>query len=151
MKLEGLSIRRIEFGSAEYLDAVDLRIELLRRPLGLAHERFDQALEAKCMHFAAFHQDTVVGTLVLEPVDSTTLKMRQVATREGLRGMGIASGLVRAAEEFARAGGHVRLVAHARETAIEFYRKLGYEIGETTFIEVTLPHRHIAKNLVSAH
>jgi GNAT superfamily N-acetyltransferase len=147
MKLQGLDFRRVEFGSAAYQEMVALRIEILRRPLGLAHEGPDPTLEPKCIHLAAFHGDSVVGTLVLEPVDSTTLKMRQVATRGDLRRRGIASGLVGFAEGFARAAGHVRLIAHARETAVEFYRKLGYEIGDTTFLEVTLPHRHIAKKL----
>ena len=147
MKLPGVFFSRVEFGSPEYHAMAALRIDVLRRPLGLEQQHPDPSIERRCVHFAAFLEGHVLGTLVLEPVDPTTLKMRQVATRDGFRRMGIASGLVRVAEEYARATGHVRLIAHARESAIEFYQALGYEIGKTSFLEVTIPHRHIAKNL----
>jgi GNAT superfamily N-acetyltransferase len=126
---------------------VELRIDVLRRPLGLELDPIDPEVEAASLHLAAFAGELVVGTLVLEPVDGSTLKMRQVATRDGFRRRGIATGLVAAAEDLARSLGHRRLIAHARESAVGFYRRLGYEIGEAPFIEVTLPHRRIAKDL----
>jgi hypothetical protein len=35
----------------------------------------------------------------------------------------------------------------ARETAVGFYKKLGYAIGGDEFIEVTVPHFRMVKRL----
>ena len=41
--------------------------------------------------------------------------------------------------------GYSRVYLHAREVAIEFYRKLGYEVFGEGFVEVGIPHRHMQK------
>ncbi len=39
--------------------------------------------------------------------------------------------------------GYKRIYLHAREVALDFYLKLGYEIFGEEFVEVTIPHRHM--------
>jgi predicted GNAT family N-acyltransferase len=36
---------------------------------------------------------------------------------------------------------------HARVTAVRFYEKLGYEVASEEFVEVTIPHRVMRKQL----
>ena len=57
--------------------------------------------------------------------------------------------LIRFAETTAAAQGFTRLVAHARDTATEFYRKMGYWISDELFLETTIPHRLVTKELTA--
>ena len=46
------------------------------------------------------------------------------------------------------ARGFVSLSLHARSIAVGFYEKLGYETVGDEFIEVSIPHRKMAKRLI---
>lgn len=43
--------------------------------------------------------------------------------------------------------GYARIYLHAREYAVGFYEKLGYECFGEPFTEVGIPHRHMQKFL----
>jgi acetolactate synthase-1/3 small subunit len=77
-----------------------------------------------------------------------TVKMRQVAVATERQSQGIGSVLVRYGEQFAVAHGYTTVVAHARESALSFYRKHGYRVEGELFLEVTIPHRAIRKTLI---
>jgi predicted GNAT family N-acyltransferase len=55
--------------------------------------------------------------------------------------------LVNAADVYAVNFGKSRIMLHARETAIPFYQKLGYEVTGEPLTEVGLPHRIMEKLL----
>lgn len=140
-------IRRIETGSTEYAAARRLREAVLRAPLGLAWTEADLADETISHHFAALDGEEVVATLMLKPREAGVLQMRQVAVDPPQQGRGIGAQLVTFAEAFARDRGARMLMAHARGTALPFYRALGYDEEGEDFIENTIPHRLVTKQL----
>jgi GNAT superfamily N-acetyltransferase len=142
-----LCCREYAFGSAEYQAAVQLREAVLRRPMGLMLTAADFAGEDSSFHLGCFSAGKLVGTLILRPLDRLTLKMRQVAVAPGWQGRGIGTALVNFAEQFAAERGYVRIVAHARSTALRFYHKLGYQEEGAPFLEQNLPHSAIRKVL----
>ena len=145
--LDALEIREIEFGSADHALAIALRKSILRDPLGLAFAKEDLAREAADVHLGAFAGRELVGCLVLTSLPDRTIKMRQVAVASSAQGRGVGAKLVRASEEVARRLGCAEIALSARAAAIPFYERLGYEAHGETFIEVTLPHRAMRKNL----
>lgn len=143
-----IQIVKIEFGTPEYDEAVHLRYEVLRKPLGLVFTPEQLAAEYSDHHLAAFTADgALVGYLNLTPVDEQTVKMRQVAVAPSLQGQGIGHALVEASETLARRLGFHRIVLHARETAVPFYLRAGYTIAGEQFEEVTIPHFKMEKEL----
>lgn len=138
----------IEFATPEYDESVALRDAVLRRPLGLAFSPEQLAAEWSDLHLAAF--DTIgrmVGILLLTPVAEKTIKMRQVAVAPEYQGKGVGAVLVRASEEEARKRGFEKMVLNARETAVSFYLRLGYDKVGDRFEEVTIPHFKMEKTL----
>ena len=135
-----------------FQEAVRLRDRILRAPLGLAFSDEELEAEAADFHLGAFDSeyDRLVGCLVLSPLENGDLKMRQVAVDESCRGQGIGKALVRFAEGFARERNYPAIVMNAREPVVPFYEALGYEVEGAAFIEVTIPHRRLAKRLASA-
>lgn len=139
--------REIPFGSPDYRASLVLREEILRKPLGLLFRPEDTARDASSFHLGCYRDKTLVGVLVLEPLEETLVKMRQVAVAADTQGQGAGSDLVAFAEKFAREKGFRTIVAHARQQYHKFYVNRGYRIRGGPFIELTIPHYAIAKDL----
>jgi ribosomal protein S18 acetylase RimI-like enzyme len=145
-----LELRLIAHNSAEYEEMIALRRRILRAPLGLDFTPEQLAAEKDDLMIAAYDDGEIVGCLVLTPHADHTLHMRQVAVDADRQGQGIGSELVRYSEQVARDRCFTEIELHARETAVQFYLKLGYEAIGDGYIEVTLPHRTMRKRLRSA-
>ncbi|MCQ4087664.1 GNAT family N-acetyltransferase [Saccharibacillus sp. JS10] len=144
-----VTVRLIDYGSDEHRQSLNLRDEVLRRPLG--HSLFDDDLsgDVSAIHIAAFAQDRLVGILLLCSKGEHVLQMRQVAVDETLRGMQIGRKMVEYAEEVAIQQQTQELMLHAREVAVLFYEKLGYAREGERFEEVGIPHYRMRKKLTS--
>ena len=142
-----LNVRQITHNTPEYADHVALRQQVLRDPLGLQITDEEKAQDAAHIMIAAFHSKQMVGCLVLTPLSAHSVKMRGVAVEPNAQGGGIGTAMVRYSERVAVEHGFQEMVLNARETAVGFYTKLGYEIVGEPFIEVTLPHRKMRKSL----
>lgn len=139
-------IREYAHGTPVYAEAIQLRMEVLRAPLGLTFDPAELDREAADIHIGAFDEGRLVGTLTLtrQPL---ALKMRQVAVAPARQHQGIGRLLVAFAEGVATERGFRRMALHARETVVPFYLGLGYVCEGEAFEEVTLPHRAMSKEL----
>ena len=143
-----MHVLQIEFATPEYDEAVRLRYEVLRRPLGLEFEPEQFAGEYADMHLAAYTAGgRLAGYLCLTPVDADVVKMRQVAVAPEFQGKGVGKLLVAASETLAQSAGYRLMTMHARETAVPFYERLGYATVGARFEEVTIPHFKMEKSL----
>jgi GNAT superfamily N-acetyltransferase len=141
-------ILQIAFGTPAFDEAVQLRYEVLRRPLGLTYTVEQLAAEYDQLHLAAYSDAAVlIGYLNLTPKDAQIVKMRQVAVAPTWQRKGVGNALVKASEELAQQLGFARMVLHARETAVPFYNALGYNSVGAQFEEVGIPHFRMEKAL----
>lgn len=142
-------IQEIPYASALYEASTHFREEVLRRPLGLTLSAQDVDGEDSQIHIAAVEGGTIiVGTVLLKPLPSGHVKLRQMAVSGALQGQGVGRKLVRFAETAARARGARIIEMHARVSAREFYEKLGYRAVGEKFIEVTVPTVRMIKTLL---
>ncbi len=141
-------ILQIAFGTPAFDEAVQLRYEVLRRPLGLTYTEEQLAAEYDQLHLAAYSNNSVlIGYLNLTPQDVEVVKMRQVAVAPDCQGKGVGKALVKAAEDLASQSGYKTMVLHARETAVPFYNALEYNSVGAQFEEVGIPHFRMEKAL----
>ena len=141
------SIKLIKFGSSGYAETLRLREAVLRRPLGTVLQPEDTASDSGEIHITAWDADRLAGVLLLRPLDSVQVKMRQVAVEPELQGRGIGRRMVEFSEGAARALGYREIVLHARKTAAGFYEKLGYSQEGGEFLEIGLPHVEMLKRV----
>lgn len=124
-----------------------LRETILRKPLGLSFSDEDLKNEDQYIHIAFYDDDTLEGCCMLVPLNGNTVQLRQMAVTAGLQGKGIGRSIMQFAENIARDLGYRKMVMHARKSALGFYQKLQYnKVGEE-FMEVTLPHFFLEKQL----
>jgi len=142
-----MAVKIIDHGSKEYKQLVDLRYHMLRKPLGLTFSEDELKEEKNNIHIGCFDDDKLEGCCMLVPKDNTSIQLRQMAVTSGLQGKGIGRVLMQFAENIARDRGYKKMVMHARKTAMGFYEKLGYRKTGSEFMEVTIPHYIMEKDL----
>lgn len=142
-----MALRIIDHGTKEYQQMVNLRLEILRKPLGLSFTPEDLEKEKEDVLMGAFEDDKMLGCCLLTRMDAQTMRLRQMAVPNSMQGKGIGRALMIFAENIARDLGYKKLCMHARKTALGFYEKLGYSASGEEFIEVTIPHYIMEKAL----
>jgi len=143
----GRKFLQLEYGSPAYRASVALRYEVLRKPLGLNFT--DEELEKERDYFllACHDHDDLLACLMLVPQSSTDIRVRQVAVSPQIQRQGVGRGLMEFAEDFARQQGFTKATLNARDTALPFYERLGYERVGEPFEEVTIMHFAMQKEL----
>jgi len=140
-------ITGISYKSDAYAQELELRDRVLRKPLGMS--LYDENLDAEQhdVHIGAFIDGMLAGVLILTKLNTTDIKMRQVAVDAAFRGRKTGTELVHFAEEYSKKEGFATMVLHARKTAVGFYEKLGYETVGEEFLEINIPHFNMRKCL----
>ncbi|MBV9988214.1 MAG: GNAT family N-acetyltransferase [Chitinophagaceae bacterium] len=142
-----MALKIIDHGSREYKQMVELRLQMLRKPLGLDFTPEELAAEKNDILIGCFDDDKLEACCMLTATDPKTVRLRQMAVSSGLQGKGIGRVLMVFAENIARDRGYRRLTMHARKTAVGFYEKNGYKVCSNEFQEVTIPHFVMDKEL----
>ncbi len=135
-----MHITEISFGTPEYQQMLKLRDEVLRRPLGLELDLSKLGHDESDFLIGCFEEEIIIGCVILSPISTADLKLRQMAVHEDYQGFGIGREIATWAEDFAVFKGYKSIEMHARKYAIPFYEKLGYQVLGEEFMEVTIPH-----------
>lgn len=109
---------------------IDLRNEILRKPLGLMLTSQELEEDKDCTLIGAFEDDIMLGCCMLQK-EKSDIVLRQMAVRNQLQGKGIGRALMNFAEVIAHDIGYREMRMYARKAVQGFYEKLGYKsIGE---------------------
>ena len=139
----------ISYNTKYYKEACRLRDDILRKPLGMS--LYDQNLEEEKDHIHIIGkslEDNVIAYLQFKIIDEKLAKMQQVVVLPKYQSIGVGKSLVNFSEKFISNIGIKSILLHAREPVVGFYEKLGYEKFGEKFLEVTIPHHKMNKNLI---
>src|ERR1700759_5755366 len=142
-----MALRMIDHGTKEYQQMVNLRNEILRKPLGLYFSEEELEREKDSILIGAFADERLLGCCLLTRMDAGTVRLRQMAVPNSMQGKGVGRALMIFAENVARDLGYRKLCMHARKTATGCYEKLGYSGLGDEFMEVNIPHYIMEKAL----
>ena len=142
-----MALRIIDHGTKEYHQMVKLREDILRKPLGLAFSLDELEAEKNNLLIGAFEDGDILGCCMLVEETPGIAKLRQMAVLNVLQGKGIGRALMQFAENLARDHGYRALTMHARKNAVGFYEKMGYRVKGPEFLEVSIPHYEMEKEL----
>jgi len=142
-----MALKIIEHGSDDYQKMVDLRYEILRKPLGLAFSEDELEKEKEDILIGAFDDEKLLACCLITREKGNTCRLRQMAVQNNMQGKGIGATMMNFAENVARDRGFRTMSMHARKSAIGFYEKLGYRVDGEEFQEVTIPHFVMLKTL----
>lgn len=142
-----MPLKIIDHDSTEYQQMIDLRDEILRKPLGLYFDPEELTREKDDVLIGAFEEDKLIGCCLITRTEGNKCRLRQMAVSSNLQKKGIGASLMTFAENVARDRGYETLMMHARTSAVGFYEKFGYKVTGNEFYEVTIPHYTMVKKL----
>ena len=140
-------IKIIKYGTDEYYQTVQIRSDILRKPLGLEFTEADFHDEENQIHAVAMDNGEIVGCLILAPQKDGSIRMRQVAVLENMQNKGVGEKLVAFFETYAKENKFNKIILNARKTAVPFYEALGYKVVSDYFIQHTTEHCKMEKQL----
>ena len=142
-----MALKILDYGSKEYQQMVKLRDDMLRKPLGLGFSALELENEKENMLIGAFEDEDMLGCCMLVEEKGDTVRLRQVAVLNDLQGKGIGRALINFAENLARDRGYKIISMHARKGTTVFFEKMGYKITSPEFMEITIQHYIMQKQL----
>lgn len=138
---EHISTRVIDTTDAVYSQVYDLREEILRKPIGLSLSDEDLSADGKDDIIIAEQDGEVLGCIMLKKTDDAqVIKFRQMVVKQNLQRSGVGKIIMNAAEQHSWQNGYNTITLHARTSAEEFYKRLGYTTTSDVFTEVGIPH-----------
>ena len=122
-----MALKIIDHDSSAYKKMVEIRNDILRKPLGLSFSQEELEKEKDDILIGCFEDDELEGCCILTKEGNGTIRLRQMAVTDILQGKGIGRVLMQFAENIARDKGFTLMTMHARSNAVGFYEKLGYK------------------------
>jgi predicted GNAT family N-acyltransferase len=142
-----MALKIIDYGTPEYRQMIKMRDEILRKPLGITFSENELENEKDNLFIGAFEDDELLGCCMIVQLDPKKAKLRQMAVLNNVQGKGIGRALIQFAENIARDHGYRIMNMHARKNTVPFFEKMGYRISGDEFIEITIPHFEMEKEL----
>ena len=138
-------------------EVLNLRMRVLRKGTPSSDPSYSEDADPSTTHLGVRSTTGVIAVsswidrpFPLEP-SHVAVQLKGMAVDESLQGSGIGRQIIDAGEEHARRRGATIVWARARDAAMDFYVKCGYEVvGDMFMDEATgLPHHIVMKKLVT--
>ena len=134
------------------VELYDLRRRVLRNNDPAANVVNAADEDRATRHFAGFVDGELLvsASFFADADDSDVYQLRYMATDPRVQGRGYGAGVLAAAERHLSSEGVTRLWANARDSALGFYRRLGWRViagSEHISAETQIPHTVIEKDL----
>ncbi len=95
---DGWELREVFVESLEYRELLRLRFNELRRPLDLEWTEAEGQADKLDRHFGLYHEEALVGSVVVVALDPGVAKLRQIAVAKPQQGRGVGKRLMIAIE-----------------------------------------------------
>jgi predicted GNAT family N-acyltransferase len=138
-------IRRVR-DTRELEAAVRLRHEVFVVEQGVPEREEVDGRDSQGVHLVAVEEGEILGTCRIVMVGATA-QFSRLAVRGSARRQGIATALLRAADEETLAAGGTRVVLHAQTYAQPLYDSAGYRTRGRVFVEAGIKHIAMEKKL----
>jgi ribosomal protein S18 acetylase RimI-like enzyme len=118
----------------EWESYYDLRFRILREPWNQPRGSERNDGDDSAIHAAFFQNGDIFGVARLDLMENKIGQIRFMAVETDSQGKGIGEKLMLHLESIAFENDKKKIILHAREIAIGFYRKLGYELIEKSHL-----------------
>jgi predicted GNAT family N-acyltransferase len=130
-----------------YAQELELRYQVLRKPLGHTRADVPFPFERESLHLVLLENARVIGCVLFHAEDARGGRLFQMAVAPERQGRGLGRTLVCQLEAELLQRGLRDVHLHARAPVAAFYERLGYAIYGEPFVEVGVPHVHMRRTL----
>jgi predicted GNAT family N-acyltransferase len=105
-----------------------LRWKILRQPLGLEEGTEKDDLEDQSIHRVVKIENQIIGIGRLHFVDDNNTQIRYMAVEDNFRKSGVGKLIVDEFIKISENRNTKKIILYARESVIDFYKKLGFDV-----------------------
>jgi len=138
---------RLTRDAAEVAAALALRADVFCEEQGVPLDADRDGLDDDALHVVAIDGGELVGTCRVVLDGAGHARFGRLCVRPDARRRGLAAALLREAEREARAAGARRMTLHAQTSALDLYRRSGYESEGEPFDEEGIEHLRMSRSL----
>ena len=120
--------------NTEFEQYFELRWRILRKPWNQPQGSEQDADENSSYHLMAIENDQLIGVARLQFTNNNSAQLRYMAVDNNYQKQGIGRSIVEHMEAYAIQHEANELFLNARDNALLFYKKLGYEITEKSYL-----------------
>ena len=125
----------------EYFKYYDLRWRILRAPWNQPKGSEQDELEGQSIHVMVVENDEVIGIGRAHFNSDEVAQLRYMAIIEDWQGKGVGKLILDELEKRVVEKGAKRIILHARDNAVKFYEKTGYNVvKESHTLFGVIPH-----------
>ncbi len=118
----------------EWVNYYDLRYRILRQPWNQPIGSEKNEGDSTGIHLALFESGIIKAVARLDISGEKVSQVRFVAVEEACQGKGLGKLVMNEVEKIAISRGDTLLILHAREVALPFYTKQGYQLIEKSHL-----------------
>jgi GNAT superfamily N-acetyltransferase len=118
----------------EWVNYYDLRYRILRQPWNQPIGSEKNEGDSTGIHLALFESGIIKAVARLDISGEKVSQVRFVAVEEACQGKGLGKLVMNEVEKIAISRGDTLLILHAREVALPFYKKQGYQLIEKSHL-----------------
>ena len=120
---------------ADFKQYYHLRWLLLRAPWKQPEGSEVDKIEDTCFHLMATdNNDQAIAIARLQANSNSEAQIRYMGVAQAYQRQGIGHALIKTIEQHAIESNHEKIVLDAREAALPFYEKLGYQVIEKSYL-----------------
>ena len=142
-----ITFKSFTHDSPLYKESLVLRNRILIEAVGRHEDCRDFDFPEKDIYISAFDGDLLIGTAIITSLDDKSVQMRQMAVHDAYQGQGVGKAIANEFERVVLQNGYSKVILHAREVAVPFYKVLGYELVGDVFYEIEIAHYEMVKNV----
>lgn len=131
-----------------YKDALAIRYKVFVEEQNVPIDLEIDELEDSSLHLVLYQSNQPVATTRIYKLDDNSYKVQRVAVLKEYRENGLGTILMKEVEKKARLNKMTKLTLGSQNTAVLFYKKLGYEISSNEFMDAGIPHHSMTKILL---
>jgi GNAT superfamily N-acetyltransferase len=118
----------------EWANYYDLRYRILREPLNQLRGSEKNEGDLTGIHFALYKYQQLIGIARLDHMNELIYQVRFVAIDSPFQGKSYGKLIMKAVEEKVLQLNGDKIILHARENAVEFYKSLAYSMIEPSHL-----------------
>ena len=135
--------------SDEMNEYYHLRWKILRQPLGLEEGTEKDDLEEQSIHRVVKIDNQIIGVGRLHFIDDNNAQIRYMAVEDNFRGSGVGKLIVDEFVKISENRNTKKIILYARESIINFYKRIGFDIVRKAHILKNIQHFLMEKIIIN--
>lgn len=142
-----LLFKIIQYALPEYKETLQLREDVMRKPLGLLLSAEDIKDDNMRTHIGGYYNGKLVCTCSFKIIHGKIAHIYSVCVKQEFQNRGVGQQLMNFTEKYVKLHGAARLYVEGRKSAKKFYQKCGFSPCGSEYIDMNIQHQDMRKDI----